>query len=303
MAEPVHTLHLLSAYLEGELLLATRQAVQNHLKTCEGCRQELRCLRQTVAMLQRLPLETAPADFLAKLKQRIERREVGARPGEEQGSVKPPLTALAQWVCGLGRCLLFPLHTRMPIYAGLGILLALAMLLSRTVLDKVTAAPAPPVLLSPALSAPASPQAASVTNEIVQARTTAASMPEQLPLPVVSVPSTTEERLNTVRTLRWRVAGSDPTVLCQQVKALVAQRPGAVIVQEEERLLVIALETQDLLALQQELGKLGEPSSPETPPETDIAPDDTRTTLLQVEFVRTSSVASPPIEQDLAIEG
>lgn len=301
MAEPVHKLHLLSAYLEGELLLATRQAVQNHLKTCEGCRQELRCLRQTVAMLQRLPLETAPADFLAKLKQRIERREVGARPGEEQRAVKPPLTAVAQWVCGLGRCLLFPLHTRMPIYAGLGILLALVTLLLQTALDKVTVAPAPPVLLSPAPSAPASPQAASVASETVQARTTAASMPEQLSLPVVSVPSTTE-RLNTVRTLRWRVAGSDPMVLRQQVKALVAQRPGAVIVQEEERLLVIALETQDLLALQQELGKLGEPSSPETPPETDVAPD-TRTTLLHVEFVRTPSVVSPPIEQDLAIEG
>ena len=295
MVKPVHKLHLFSEYLEGDLLLADRQAVQSHLKTCEVCRQELRCLRQTVAMLQRLPRDTTPADFMDKLKRRIERREVESRPVAERGSVEPPLATLAQRVRGLGRFLVSPLPPRLSLYAGV-VILALATWLWRASPEKVTAVPAPPVLPSPSPSASASPQGTRVTSEPVQAKTAAASAPEQLSALVAALSSPLGTH-SSVRTLRWRVAGSDPTVLRQQVKALVGQNTGAVIVQEEERLLVIAVPTQELLALRQELGKLGEPSGPEAPPGTEVAPE-TWTTLLHVEFVRTPSVVSPPVDED-----
>jgi hypothetical protein len=295
MTESVHKLHLLSEYLAGELLLADRQAVQSHLKTCGVCRQELHCLRQTVAVLQRLPRDTTPADFMDKLRRRIERREAGSRPVEEQGAVESLLATLAQRVRCLGRFLVSPLPPQLLLYAGV-VILALATWLWRASPEKVTVVPAPPVLLSPSPSAPASPQAASVISEPVRARTAAASAPEQ-PSALVASPPSPLETHGIMRTLRWRVAGSDPTVLQQQVKALVGQSSGAVIVQEEERMLVIAVPTQELSALRQELGKLGEPSSPETPPETTVAPD-TSMTLLRVEFVRTPSVVSPPVDED-----
>lgn len=291
MTEPVHTLHLFSEYLAGELLLPDRQAVQSHLKTCEVCRQELRCLRQTVTMLQRLPRDTTPADFMDKLRERIERREARSRPMEEQGSVESSLATLAQRVRGLGRFLVSPLPPRLPLCTGV-VILALATWLWRASPDKVTAVPAPPVLPGSSPSAPALSQAVSVVSASVRARTTTAPAPEQLSSPIASPPSPLETH-SLVRTLRWRVAGSDPTVLRQQVKALVGQSTGAVIVQEEERLLVVALPTQELLALRQELGKLGEPSTPET----EVAPD-TWTTLLHVEFVRTPSIVSPPVDEN-----
>jgi anti-sigma factor RsiW len=53
----------LSAYLDAELLPAERERVETHLASCERCRRELAELRQTVALLKKLPPVTAPRSF------------------------------------------------------------------------------------------------------------------------------------------------------------------------------------------------------------------------------------------------
>lgn len=83
MMEHVHLKHVLSEYLEGELLLSERQTVGLHLKICAVCRQELRLLRQIVSALQRLPRETTPSDFRDKLRIRIEQYERKSQPVAE----------------------------------------------------------------------------------------------------------------------------------------------------------------------------------------------------------------------------
>ena len=75
MTEHVHLRHFLSEYLEGELLLSERQTVEQHLKICAVCRQELCVLRLIVSALQRLPRDTAPSDFMDKLRICIEQHE------------------------------------------------------------------------------------------------------------------------------------------------------------------------------------------------------------------------------------
>ncbi|HEV8715725.1 MAG TPA: hypothetical protein VGX03_23215, partial [Candidatus Binatia bacterium] len=71
-----------------------------------------------------------------------------------------------------------------------------------------------------------------------------------------------------IESLTWRVTTSDPAALHQRTKALVGQIPEAVVVKENESLLVVSLPTQKLPTLRQELSKLGSvsPAEGEAPP-------------------------------------
>lgn len=57
------TIENLSAYVDGRLDDAERAAVEAHLAECESCRSELESLRQTVALLRRVPEVAAPRSF------------------------------------------------------------------------------------------------------------------------------------------------------------------------------------------------------------------------------------------------
>ncbi len=65
----------LSDYLDGELPLSERARVDRHLDGCERCRRELRELRETVALLRRLPEPDPPADFADAVMRRIRAAE------------------------------------------------------------------------------------------------------------------------------------------------------------------------------------------------------------------------------------
>jgi hypothetical protein len=84
-----------------------------------------------------------------------------------------------------------------------------------------------------------------------------------------------------IESLTWRVTASDPAALHQQAKALVGQISEAVVVKENESLLVVSLPTQKLSTLRQELSKLASVSTPEGE-----APPSAPTTLLRLMFVR-----------------
>ena len=57
------TEEMLSAYLDGRLISAERDAVKYHLRTCNDCRRELDSLETTLDLLHRLPLIAAPRAF------------------------------------------------------------------------------------------------------------------------------------------------------------------------------------------------------------------------------------------------
>jgi predicted anti-sigma-YlaC factor YlaD len=60
--------HLLSPYLDGELLPAESAAVQEHLLECAGCREVYDRLRATKALLGELPVADPPAEFWATVR-------------------------------------------------------------------------------------------------------------------------------------------------------------------------------------------------------------------------------------------
>jgi len=56
----------LSAYIDGELTPRERARVEQHLKECPACTEDLRTLRQTVALLKELPVIPAPRSFAVR---------------------------------------------------------------------------------------------------------------------------------------------------------------------------------------------------------------------------------------------
>jgi len=62
----------LGDYLEGQLELGARAEVDAHVADCASCRDELRGLRETVALLRGLPDPEPPADLTASVMARID---------------------------------------------------------------------------------------------------------------------------------------------------------------------------------------------------------------------------------------
>ena len=62
----------LSEYIDGILDRETRDLVEEHLRTCKACREELASLRAVVKELGSLESVEAPADFLDKVHEHIE---------------------------------------------------------------------------------------------------------------------------------------------------------------------------------------------------------------------------------------
>ncbi len=58
-----HIIELLSAYVDGRVTTVERLSVETHLASCAGCRNHLRSLQATVALLHDLPVVPAPRSF------------------------------------------------------------------------------------------------------------------------------------------------------------------------------------------------------------------------------------------------
>jgi hypothetical protein len=77
----------LSAYLDGELKQQERLEVENHLQTCQGCREELEELKRVSSLLResRMPEFTSPMDFKAQVMLQLPRRD---ETGQEKSKTK-----------------------------------------------------------------------------------------------------------------------------------------------------------------------------------------------------------------------
>lgn len=134
----------LSAYLDGQLALAERTHVENHLRGCAACQAELESLRRTVALVQALPRVSVPRAFT------LSEAQVGRRPR----------TAQPAWRSGLLRGL------------GAATALALVAVVAATVLRQPGWTPSATV-------ARQAPAAISVTQEAAPAAAALAPAPEE----------------------------------------------------------------------------------------------------------------------------
>jgi len=63
---------LFSEYVDRTLALELRDSLEQHLKRCPGCSRQFSQFTATVQLLNRLPIISAPPDFLISLRQRLE---------------------------------------------------------------------------------------------------------------------------------------------------------------------------------------------------------------------------------------
>lgn len=313
MAEHLHQTPLLSAYLEGELSLIQCQGVEAHLRTCAVCRQELDLLHQTVNILQKLSLLTAPADFVEKLHLRIEEKEkqrqdaqetdaptkiVDQHLGSETATLTPdapmsPIVALLRKASPLGYSLRLPLQIKIPFYACAA-LLGLGLVISHIASEEPMLAPAPPQLQ---VTPPPAQQVTTVVDAPIQPVDASIPTPAQ-PLRLDSPLPSVSESFGATQPLQWRMAGSEPTLLHRQVKELAGQIEGATIIREQADQLLISFPTQELRTFRKKLAKLGTASHPEN----ELVPH-TSTILLSITFVREPLVTSPPPLTSKRFEG
>ena len=88
----------LSAYMEGDLNAAERDAVTGHLGQCSSCSQELGTLRQMLQEMKQLPPVQVPADFRRKFWAKVDGPAPGVSPVRrilEPWYLKIPVGALA----------------------------------------------------------------------------------------------------------------------------------------------------------------------------------------------------------------
>lgn len=313
MADGLHKAHLLSWYLAGDLSPNDRQATVDHLKICVTCQQELTLLRRTIAALQVLPLEEPSDDFVARLNQRIDREAKRPPLEKQQEDNSLPLTGphssrevfspsleleapvfivLVQKVHDWWHSLRASFSMKMLVCSGAVMLGLIALQMWRISSEKTIVLSTQPTALVPSSSVPLSPQTAGVAGEAIQPVETVVSTTNKPSLsiaPLTSPPSMPSR----ATALVWHVAGDKPASLHEQVKALVGRVTGALIVKEEEHLLLISLPTQELPTLRQELTKIGEVS----PLDTDATLGAPTTTLLQVMFVRQLAAFLPAGER------
>jgi hypothetical protein len=74
MADSIHKLDQLSAYLDDRLSGAVRQAVESHLASCADCRARMQSLKEQRALLKAVPLLTPPESFYKEVLAKVEGR-------------------------------------------------------------------------------------------------------------------------------------------------------------------------------------------------------------------------------------
>lgn len=87
---------LLSAYLDGELSASERQALAQHLASCDTCGEELDALRQVRTLLRALPSPALPRSFTLP--------ETGALPTATFHAAerkRPRVARIVQWAGGV----------------------------------------------------------------------------------------------------------------------------------------------------------------------------------------------------------
>lgn len=95
---------MLSAYIDGVLDENEISAVENHIRVCSFCSQELTALWETVKLLNSLGEVNPPGEFRSQLMQRLE--TMPEEDAKGRGRVDgPKLTGMRQWFRGVDKYL------------------------------------------------------------------------------------------------------------------------------------------------------------------------------------------------------
>lgn len=116
----------LSAYLEGELEVAPRRVVEDHVRQCVRCQGELVLLQRTIALLRGLDEVEVPPSLSAAI-------QAGIRPRRGRS-----WREVASW-------LFFPIHVKLPIQAVALLLVSLGAVYLYRSAPEFSQAPQPPV--------------------------------------------------------------------------------------------------------------------------------------------------------------
>jgi len=99
----------MSAYIDGESSGADREAIDEHLKTCRGCRAELEALKSSVAFVGGLPEIEPTAGFEAAFRRKLRASEPAPAPAAPwierilgTPYLRPALAATALLVLAVG---------------------------------------------------------------------------------------------------------------------------------------------------------------------------------------------------------
>jgi hypothetical protein len=115
----------LSAYLEGELDVAPRRVIEDHVRQCVRCQGELVLLQRTIALLRGLDEVEVPPSLSAAI-------QAGIRPRRRRWSQE-----VASW-------LFFPIHVKLPLQAVALLLVSLGAVYLYRMPPELAQAPAPP---------------------------------------------------------------------------------------------------------------------------------------------------------------
>ena len=116
----------LSAYLEGELGVAPRRVVEDHVRQCVRCQGELVLLQRTIALLRGLDEVEVPPSLSAAI-------QAGIRPRR------------GRWWREVASWLFFPIHVKLPIQAVALLLVSLGAVYFYRSAPEFSQAPQPPV--------------------------------------------------------------------------------------------------------------------------------------------------------------
>ncbi len=68
----------ISDYLDGALDQGATKTLEQHLSTCEACRDELEAVRQTIALMNDIDEVAPPTDLLDRIHAQIEQEDAHA---------------------------------------------------------------------------------------------------------------------------------------------------------------------------------------------------------------------------------
>ncbi|ARK21467.1 anti-sigma factor [Sporosarcina sp. P26b] len=77
---PKHVVHYMHAFLDGEITNEEEQILNEHLKSCEECRDIFEELQQTVTLFTSIDVVEAPAGFVSNVNARLPRQTIKKGP-------------------------------------------------------------------------------------------------------------------------------------------------------------------------------------------------------------------------------
>lgn len=102
MSECENILKMIDDYIDNDLSEQERKKIEEHIKECQSCRDEIRFATAVKKATEEIELPSAPTDFLDRVHAAIDNEKVIALPNKK---IKPIIFA-KRWQTGIAACLI-----------------------------------------------------------------------------------------------------------------------------------------------------------------------------------------------------